>query len=67
MEESGKSPDETPVVGKAAPDADAEVGGRMKQLLYTCFNCGAGNYVDPNSTKPFSCWRCGGYNENSFP
>jgi len=67
MEESGKTPGEKVAVGKPAPDGDAEVGGRVKQLLYTCFNCGAGNYVEPNSTKPFSCWRCGNYNENSVP
>jgi len=40
--------------------AGAEVAGRGKRmLLYTCFNDGAGNYVDPSWTW-FSCWRCGG-------
>jgi hypothetical protein len=37
----------------------AEAGGRGKRmLLYTCFNDGAGNYIDPSWTW-FSCWRCG--------
>lgn len=36
------------------PDA----GGRSRTLLYTCWNDGAGNYVDPNA-KWWSCWRCG--------
>jgi hypothetical protein len=38
--------------------AGAEVAGRGRKLLYTCFADGAGNYVDP-SWKWFSCWRCG--------
>lgn len=46
-------------VGKEKPDgAGEEVAGRSRQLLYICFNDGAGNYVDP-SWKSFTCWRCG--------
>jgi hypothetical protein len=46
-------------VGKEKDDgAGAEVAGRSRMLLYTCFNDGAGNYVDPNWTS-FTCWRCG--------
>jgi hypothetical protein len=51
--------------GKGGPgqekdeSAGAEVAGRGKQLvLYTCFNDGAGSYVDPD-WKWFTCWRCG--------
>jgi hypothetical protein len=36
----------------------AEVAGRAKRILYTCWNDGAGNYIDPAWTW-FSCWRCG--------
>jgi hypothetical protein len=56
-------PERTPE-GKGGPgkekeeSADAEVAGRSKGLLYTCFNDGAGNYVDPSWTW-FTCWRCG--------
>ena len=46
-------------VGKEKDDAGgAEVAGRSRMLLYTCFNDGAGNYVDPSWTS-FTCWRCG--------
>lgn len=38
--------------------AGAEVAGRSRKLLYTCFNDGAGNYVQADWTW-FSCWRCG--------
>lgn len=45
--------------GKEKDDgAGAEVTGRRRMALYTCFNDGAGNYVDPSWTW-FSCWRCG--------
>jgi hypothetical protein len=41
------------------PGTVAEVAGRGKRmLLYTCFACGVGNYVDPDWTY-FACWRCG--------
>jgi hypothetical protein len=36
----------------------AEVAGRSRKLLYTCFNDGAGNYVESDWTW-FTCWRCG--------
>jgi len=38
-----------------------EAGGRGRQMLYTCFNDGAGNYVDSN-WRWFTCWRCGALN-----
>jgi hypothetical protein len=38
--------------------ADAgEAGGRGSQTVYTCINCGAQNYVDPNWSW-FTCWKC---------
>jgi hypothetical protein len=38
--------------------ADAgEAGGRGAQTAYTCINCGAVNYVDPNWSW-FTCWKC---------
>lgn len=36
----------------------AEVAGRKKNVVYTCFNCGALNYVDPDWDW-FICWKCG--------
>jgi hypothetical protein len=47
-------------VGKERDENAAdEVAGRSNRLLlYTCFNDGAGNYVDPSWTW-FTCWRCG--------
>ena len=49
-------------VGKEKDDAGgAEVAGRSRMLLYTCFNDGAGNYIDP-SWRWFTCWRCGALN-----
>jgi hypothetical protein len=35
----------------------AQVSGRGRQLIYTCFQCGAQNYVDANWTW-FTCWQC---------
>jgi hypothetical protein len=67
MEESQKSGSEKTVVGKRTPDEGAEVSGRGKSFLYTCYNCGAGNYVDPKFASTFSCWRCGGHSEHSDP
>jgi len=45
-------------VGAEKVDGGAEAGGRGRKLLYTCFNDGAGNYVD-SDWKWFTCWRCG--------
>jgi hypothetical protein len=60
-EKTGKKPDDQGGSG-AEKGADAgEAGGRSRQLLYTCFNDGAGNYIDP-SWKWFTCWRCGALN-----
>lgn len=38
--------------------AVAEVAGRGRKFLYTCFADGAGNYVEEGWTW-FTCWRCG--------
>jgi predicted RNA-binding Zn-ribbon protein involved in translation (DUF1610 family) len=59
--ESGKPEGEIQVGKEKDESAGAEVAGRgKKSLLYTCYNCGAGNYIDPNSDpSAFSCWRCG--------
>ena len=47
-EKTGKKPDDQGG-GGAEKGADAgEAGGRARQLLYTCFNDGAGNYIDPS-------------------
>jgi len=43
--------------GQGQEPGKAEVSGRAQQLLYTCFNCGAQNYVDPDWTW-FTCWKC---------
>jgi hypothetical protein len=60
MEKVEKQPEGPGQVGwEKDPGADSEAGGRGKRtVLYTCWNDGAGNYVDPDS-KWFSCWRCG--------
>jgi len=56
-EKIGKKPNDEGGLGIEMPNA-AEVAGRERQLMYYCFNCGAGNYVEP-SWKWFTCWRCG--------
>ncbi len=59
MEKIEKQPDGPGGVGKeAGENQTAEVAGRSKALLYTCFNDGAGNYIDPN-WEWFQCWKCG--------
>jgi hypothetical protein len=46
-------------LGQKKDDAGgAEVAGRSRKLIYTCFNDGAGNYIDPD-WKWFTCWYCG--------
>ena len=53
-------PDKVAAGKEKDESAGAEVSGRKRSLLYTCFNCGAGNYIDPNADPmAFSCWRCG--------
>jgi hypothetical protein len=54
---TGKKPDEAGGAG-GETGGSAEVGGRTRQAIYYCFNCGRGNYVDP-SWKYFVCWHCG--------
>jgi hypothetical protein len=59
MKETDKQPDGPGGIGKEKDESEsAEVAGRGSQILYTCFNDGAGNYVDPN-WKWWTCWRCG--------
>ncbi|MEY2539284.1 MAG: hypothetical protein QOG67_3024 [Verrucomicrobiota bacterium] len=59
MEKTDKQPDGPGGVGKEKDDAaGAEVAGRSKLLLWTCFNDGAGNYISPD-WEWFSCWKCG--------
>lgn len=59
MEKNEKKQEGPGGTGKEKESEGAEVAGRGKQLLYVCFNDGAGNYVDPD-WKWFTCWRCGG-------
>jgi hypothetical protein len=60
-EKSGKKPDQAGGSGTEKGGDASEAGGRGRQLLYTCFNDGAGNYVDSN-WRWFTCWRCGALN-----
>jgi hypothetical protein len=55
-EKKGKKPDSEG--GKAAEET--EVGGRS-QVLYTCWSCGAGNWI-PSDWSYFTCWKCGALN-----
>jgi hypothetical protein len=59
-EKTGKKPDKAGGSGTEKGDS-GEAGGRGRKVLYTCFNDGAGNYVDSNWTW-FTCWRCGALN-----
>jgi len=43
--------------GREPETANAEASGRSRQTVYTCFSCGAQNYVDPDWTW-FTCWKC---------
>ena len=45
-------------MGSAEPPADDEAGGRSKQFVATCFNCGASSYIGAD-WKWFICWKCG--------
>jgi predicted RNA-binding Zn-ribbon protein involved in translation (DUF1610 family) len=46
-------------VGKEKNESEgAEVAGRGKQVIYTCWQCGSTNYVNSDWTY-FTCWRCG--------
>src|SRR4051812_31824620 len=45
--------------GLEKPVAGAEeAGGRSRHRMFTCKNCGAGNYYEP-SWNAINCWRCG--------
>ena len=53
-----QNPDGKGGAGEEKGEGDrAQVSGRARQLIYTCPQCGAQNYVDPNWTW-FTCWRC---------
>jgi hypothetical protein len=58
MDETDKQKEGPSGIGREKPDDSSEVAGRGRQILYTCYNDGAGNYIDP-SWKYWSCWRCG--------
>jgi hypothetical protein len=60
-EKTGKKPDEQGGSGTEKGADAGEAGGRGRSMLYTCFNDGAGNYVD-GSWRWFTCWRCGALN-----
>lgn len=45
-------------MGKAEAPSGTEVEGHGRQMTVTCFNCGAHQYVGPDS-KWFTCWKCG--------
>lgn len=57
----GKEPEVKGERGRERPDP-AEAGGRSRAKLYTCYNDGAGNYIDTYSNGYFTCWRCGAVN-----
>ena len=57
-EKAGKKPENLGEGGKATEEQ--EVGGRG-QVLYTCWNCGAGNWI-PSHWTWFTCWRDGALN-----
>jgi hypothetical protein len=61
-ENAGKKPTDKQGGKGGEKGGDAgEAGGRGSQLLYTCFNDGAGNYVQSGWTY-FTCWKCGALN-----
>jgi hypothetical protein len=43
--------------GRGMKESPGEASGRGRQSLYSCFNCGAQNYVDSDWTW-FTCWQC---------
>ena len=45
-------------MGRAEPPSGNEVEGHSGQMTVTCYNCGAHQYVGPDS-KWFICWKCG--------
>jgi ribosomal protein S27E len=44
--------------GETGRAEGGEVEGHSRQITVTCFNCGAHQYVGPDS-KWFTCWKCG--------
>jgi hypothetical protein len=55
MAKTDKQPDGPGGIGR---EKESEVAGRGKGFIYTCWNDGAGNYVDPD-WEWYTCWRCG--------
>jgi hypothetical protein len=43
--------------GKEPDPGSTEVTGKGRQMMYTCFSCGAQNYVEADWTW-FTCWKC---------
>jgi hypothetical protein len=63
MEKTDKQSEGPGGIGQEKDESEgAEVAGRGKRFLYTCFNDGAGNYIDLD-WKWWTCWRCGTTNE----
>ena len=61
-EKTGKKPtDKQGGKGGEKGGDSGEASGRGTQLLYTCFNDGAGNYVS-TGWNYFTCWKCGALN-----
>jgi len=60
-EKPEKKPEGKGGTGKEKDEsAGAEVAGRGKRLILTCWQCGATNYVDSDwDWTYFHCWRCG--------
>ena len=53
-----EKPEGPGAMGSAEPASNGEAGGRGKQFVMTCFNCGATSYIGAD-WKWFTCWKCG--------
>lgn len=53
-----EKPEGPGAVGSPKPSEGGEVEGHGRQMTVTCFNCGAHQYIGPDS-KWFVCWKCG--------
>jgi hypothetical protein len=57
MKKVDKQPEGKGGIGDEKDNSEgAEVAGRGRKVLYTCFNDGAGNYIDLDWAW-FTCWR----------
>ena len=54
----GQKTDDVAFTGLEKPPAEAEASGRSRHRIFTCINCGAGNYYEP-SWNAINCWSCG--------